>query len=135
MENMWETYRYDGEGLQISYSNPAWMVGIKNYKPASDVANMNALERHLLTDELFAPVTEGSVLVVKPAEDGAPLTVQPMAVGSVYAIPKGQWHNVVMRENGKLILAECSGTGVSNSEFYPLNESMREELRSLVAKL
>ena len=48
-----EKSEYSGEGLVRVYENETWMVGIKNWKPANDIANIDCLERHNETDELF----------------------------------------------------------------------------------
>lgn len=135
-----QTYQYDGEGLQVSYSNENWIVGVKNYKPASDIRFMDALERHLLTDELFVPVTAGSQLVsLKGGTEVAAETptegiaVEHMEVGHFYCVPQGVWHNVVMQKGGKCILIERPGTGVDNSEFKKLTPEELKTLRTLAA--
>ena len=128
MNSSIQVYQYAGEGLEKSYQNAEWLVGIKNYKPASDVRNMNCLERHLLTDELFLPLTEGNRIVTLDAETGC-IETQPMATGSVYCVPKGVWHNVLMPQNGKLALVERPDTSMENSETLELSESQRASLR------
>ena len=46
-------YAFEGEGMTRVFENAKWMVGIKNWKPMNDIANINCLERHNETDELF----------------------------------------------------------------------------------
>lgn len=128
MNSSIQVYQYSGEGLEKSYQNSEWLVGIKNYKPASDAENMDSLERHLLTDELFIPLTEGNRIVTFEAEADR-LEIQPMAACSVYCVPKGVWHNVLMPQNGKLALVERPDTGMENSETLKLSESQRASLR------
>lgn len=135
MEKEIQVYHYEGEGLQVSYDNTKWIVGVKNYKPASDVQFMDCLERHLLTDELFVPITAGSKIVSLALEEGAELRVQKMEVGRIYSVPQGLWHNAVMEPGGKIILIERPGTGVDNSEFRKLSSAERETLSELVKKL
>ena len=53
MEQKILSYEFDGEGMTRVYENPRWMIGIKNWKPMNDIANINCLERHNETDELF----------------------------------------------------------------------------------
>lgn len=132
MENGIQVYHYEGEGLQVSYDNGKWIVGVKNYKPASDIRFMDCLERHLLTDELFVPLTAGSKLVSLGLEEGAFLQVQKMEVGRIYAVPRGLWHNAIMEPDGKIALIEQPGTGVDNSEFRKLIPSERENLCAMV---
>lgn len=133
MENELQIYQYAGEGLEKSYVNSAWMVGVKNYKPASDIRSMDCLERHMLTDELFVPLTEGNLIVTMPLTEGAQMRVQKMEVGCIYSVPKGLWHNAIMPEGGKIILIERPDTSADNSEFYPLSDAQREILRIYAA--
>lgn len=135
MENRIQIYHYDGEGLQISYNNANWVVGVKNYKTASDIHFMDCLERHLLTDELFVPVTEGCKIASLATETGAQLNVQQMKIGYIYCVPHGLWHNVIMKRGGKIILIERPGTGVDNSEFRKLSSAERETLCALTQNL
>ena len=46
-------YSFEGEGMKRVFENEKWMVGVKNWKPMNDIANINCLERHNITDELF----------------------------------------------------------------------------------
>ncbi len=128
MEAHINIYKYCGEGLEKSYVNTDWLIGIKNYKPASSSAQMDCLERHLLTDELFIPLTEGNRIVISDGE-GQCLQSQSMLVGRIYCVPKGVWHNVLMPENGKLALVERPETSMENSETFFLSESQKTQLR------
>ena len=124
-------FSYSGEGLERSYQNEDWMVGIKNYKTASDLRYMDTLERHLLTDELFAPVTEGTAIAIaRPAPGGFEITAEKMEPGRIYAVTRGTWHNAVMRPGAKLLLIERPGTGPDNSEFHTLAPDEKQALAS-----
>jgi len=44
------SFEFSGEGMTRVYENAKWTVGIKNYKPANDIANADCIERHNQTD-------------------------------------------------------------------------------------
>lgn len=119
---------YNGMGLEKSYRNDMWMVGIKNYKPASDINNMDSLERHMLTDELFVPVTDGNVLVY--LDENMSVVLQKLEVGAIYCVLKGVWHNVIMPENGKIVLIERPDTSMDNSEQWIITPEQMGQIRS-----
>ena len=129
MEQGIDIYNYDGEGLEHSYACENRLVGIKNYKPASSREQMDSLEKHLLTDELFIPLTEGSILLYK--QDGGSLCHVSMEMGRIYSVRKGTWHNVLMIPGGKMALTERADTSMENSLLLPLTREERDLIQSL----
>lgn len=129
MEQGIDIYNYDGEGLERSYACENRLVGIKNYKPASSREQMDNLEKHLLTDELFIPLTEGSILLYN--QDGGSLCHASMEMGRIYSVRKGTWHNVLMIPGGKMALTERADTSMENSLLLPLTREERDLIQSL----
>ena len=83
-----QQYEFNGEGMTRVFENEKWMVGIKNWKPANDIANLNCLERHNETDELFILLAGSCVLLYANEVNGQLVieaeSMQPM---KVYNIP------------------------------------------------
>jgi hypothetical protein len=127
-----ENFAHVGEGMVRVYENGKWMVGIKNWKPANDIANIDCLERHLGTDELFV-LLEGSCVLLSAAEKDGALVMEAtrMERNRVYNIPRALWHNTVTDRSTKLILVEDSSTSGENSEILALTEAQRAEARRL----
>jgi len=140
-----QTYSSDAEGMKRVYENPSWMVGVKNWKPANDIANIDCLERHNATDELFVLLSGSCVLLsaepgpgqARGQEQGAggalKLSALKMEPFKVYNVPTSLWHNTVTSKDAKLILVEDSSTGSANSDILNLDEAMRAEARALAA--
>lgn len=127
-----KSYTYAGEGMNPVYKNEKWMVGIKNFKPANALENMDSLERHNKTDELFA-LLEGTCTLVyaNETEDGLAFGKVVMERGMLYSIPAGLWHNTVTVPETKMLLIEAPDTGADNSDFLTLTQEQREELGKL----
>lgn len=128
-------FEYEGEGLTRVFENPKWMVGIKNWKPANDIANTNCLERHNLTDELFVLLAGECVLLYANEVNGkleiGAVKMEPM---KVYDIPATLWHNTVTKKDTKLILVEDSATGSANSDVLDLTPEQIALVKELAAK-
>ena len=124
---------YDGVALNWVHVTEHWGVGIKNYKPANDIANLDNLERHNGTDELFV-LLEGECTLLSGTETGGKLELSklPMVPGKVYAIPAGLWHNTVTRPGVKLVLIEDQASAQSNSEILSLTEEQIAAARALL---
>ncbi|HHV31336.1 MAG: cupin [Ruminococcaceae bacterium] len=129
-----EQYEFEGEGMTRVFENEKWMVGIKNWKPANDISNLNCLERHNKTDELFILISGKCVLLYANEVNGE-LVIEAvdMQPKKVYNIPSTLWHNTVTNHETKLILVEDSSTGMDNSDILELNEAQIAKVKELAA--
>ena len=126
-------YAFEGEGLTRVFENEKWMVGIKNWKPMNDIANINNLERHNETDELFILLNgQCTLLFANETADGLDIQAVEMEPMKVYNIPRTLWHNTVTRKDTKLALIEDSSTGSANSDNLDLNEAQIARVHELV---
>lgn len=130
-----QKYEFKGEGLTRVFENEKWMVGIKNWKPANDIANTNCLERHNKTDELFVLLAGECVLLYANEVNGElVIEAKKMEPMKVYNIPKSLWHNTVTQKDTKLILVEDSSTGASNSDVMNLSGEQIAKVKELAGK-
>lgn len=129
-----EQYEFEGEGLTRVFENEKWMVGIKNWKPANDISNLNCLERHNKTDELFILLAGKCVLLFANEVNGElAIEAVDMQPKKVYNIPSTLWHNTVTNKETKLILVEDSSTGMDNSDILDLNDAQIAKVKELAA--
>ena len=116
-----QEYTYEGKGLTRVFENEKWMVGIKNWKPMNDIKNINNLERHNETDELFILLSgRCTLLYANETEKGLDIRAVDMEPMKVYNIPRSLWHNTVTEKDTKLALIEDSSTGSANSDNLDL---------------
>ena len=126
-------HAFEGEGLTRVFENEKWMVGIKNWKPMNDIANINNLERHNETDELFILLNgQCTLLFANETADGLDIQAVEMEPMKVYNIPRTLWHNTVTRKDTKLALIEDSSTGSANSDNLDLTEAQIARVHELV---
>lgn len=127
-----QKYEYEGEGLTRVFENEKWMVGIKNWKPANDIANTNCLERHNKTDELFV-LLAGSCVLLYANEVNGELVIESVKMEpmKVYNIPATLWHNTVTQKDTKMILVEDSSTSMENSDILNLTEAQIAKVKEL----
>ena len=128
-------YAFEGEGMTRVFENAKWMVGIKNWKPMNDIANINCLERHNETDELFI-LLKGrcTLLFANETENGLKIEAVEMEPLKVYNIPRSLWHNTVTEHDTKLALIEDSSTGSANSDNLDLTAEQIQEIHNLLGR-
>ncbi len=126
---------FDGVALNWVHTTEHWGVGIKNYKPANDIANLDNLERHNGTDELFI-LLDGYCCLLFANEVNGELEIQklPMVQGKVYAIPAGLLHNTITRPGVKLALIEDCKSAQTNSDVIMLTEEQIAKAKALLAE-
>jgi ureidoglycolate hydrolase len=128
-------YAFEGEGLTRVFENEKWMVGIKNWKPMNDIANINNLERHNQTDELFILLNgQCTLLFANETADGLDIQAVEMEPLKVYNIPRTLWHNTVTQKDTKLALIEDSSTGSANSDNLDLTAEQIARVHELLGK-
>ena len=128
-----QSYSFDGEGMSPVYKNGAWMVGIKNWKPANDLSAIDCIERHHLTDELFVLLSGTcTLLYAHEGDEGLRFDTVVMEPFRVYSIPRSMWHNTITTRDTKLILIEDSSTSNENSDVMTLDEQQIAEVKSLL---
>ena len=128
-------YAFEGEGMTRVFENAKWMVGIKNWKPMNDIANINNLERHNETDELFI-LLKGrcTLLYANETESGLDIQAVEMEPLRVYNIPRTLWHNTVTEHDTKLALIEDSSCGPANSDVRDLTQKEIARVHQLLGR-
>ncbi len=110
MNNGIEICEYTGEGFSKVICYQSWRVAVINYAERFDRENINRLERHLLTDEVFVLLAGEATLMVEDAE-------YPMEPGKLYNVKAGAWHNIYVSRDAKVLIVENVDTGPANSEY------------------
>lgn len=124
---------FAGEGMSRVFENEKWMVGVKNWKPANDISEIDCLERHNKTDELFVLLAgRCTLLYANEVGGGLDIGAVEMEPMRVYNIPSTLWHNTVTQKDTKLVLIEDSSTGMDNSDILPMTAEQIAAVKLLV---
>ena len=106
-----EIYDYKDEGYERQMSYGEWTVALANYTDKWRRGNTTYIERHLETDEVFVLLMgEGSLLI------GEEMREVKMELGKVYNVTAGEWHQLVVSEDAKILIVENANTSSENSE-------------------
>ncbi len=113
-----EILDYNGEGYSRVMSFGAWRVAMINYSERFEEKNLNLLERHMLTDEVFV-LLEGEAILVSDKNR------YNMEKNKIYNVKKAVWHAIALSKDAKVLIVENIETGKENSE-YKIAEEYRE---------
>ncbi len=105
-----EILEHNGEGFSKVVCFGAWRVAMINYSERFEEKNLNLLERHMLTDEVFV-LLEGKAILVSDKKR------YEMEKNKLYNVKKEVWHAIALSKDAKVLIVENIETGKENSEY------------------
>jgi mannose-6-phosphate isomerase-like protein (cupin superfamily) len=104
---MIEEFSYTDEGWKVLMESGEWKIGMLRYNER--FGRFSELEKHNLTDEAFVLLAGSATLYT----DSEQMNMKPL---TVYNIPKGVWHHIVVSEDASVLVVENSNTSKENTE-------------------
>ncbi len=127
---MLEVYEWSGVGFEPLVFTDGWQAALLNWEPLFDRANLDEIERHDHTDEVFVLLRGQAVIFTR--SDGGQLQAVEMQQGKIYNVPAGVWHNLVATCDVTFLIVENRDTHLHDTDIRPITS---EELAALDAKL
>ena len=121
-----EIFHWEKQGYKPLVFSDGWQVALLNWEPLLARENLDEIERHNQTDEVFVLLRGWSVLFVR--SEGETINAVDMKHGVVYNVPKGVWHNLVASRDVAFLIIENRDTHLKDTEIRPISA---EELTML----
>lgn len=130
---MLQEFDWQGEGFAPLVFTERWQAALLNWEPLFDRRNLDEIERHNHSDEVFVLLRGQAVLFTK-AEGGdtGPLQAVEMKPGVIYNVPAGIWHNIVATRDVRFLIVENRDTHLHDTEIRTISAG---ELAALDAQL
>jgi len=131
-EALLEIRQYSGEGYLPLIDFEAWRVAILRWEQASLPENIDIMERHTQTDEVFV-LLEGQATLVLGGNsenvDGVyPQVLEPC---KLYNVKQNTWHTVLLSRDVSILIIENRNTGEGNSEYCSLSSDFKKEINAM----
>lgn len=127
-----ETYR--GEGYKPLVDYGSWRVAYLRFIDELIPENIERLERHVETDEVFVLLEGQAVLYLGEGEaEVEALHSQVMEPGKLYNVRKNAWHACVLSRDATILLVENQDTGRVNTDYLTLSETQKQTLIEIAA--
>ena len=128
-----EQYQINENGYHPFLIRDGWQVAQLNYMPEQEIGNIQKLDIHHLTDEVFILLKGKAVLISAEIKGNeVKFEVELMKPNITYNIPVDTWHNIAMSTDCEIILVEKSDTHLGDFEFFQLSEEKKNEMEILV---
>ena len=131
-EQILEISEYHGEGYRPLIDFGTWRVAILRWIDELALENINFMERHTQTDEVFVLIEGKATLIVGGNSshiDG--IYPQAMENGKCYNVKQNAWHTIMLSRDALILIVENQDTGKSNSEYCDLTDGQKRELLAL----
>ncbi len=133
---MIEEYFHPMHGYNPFIIRDGWQVAQLNYLPGYGFEEIDRIEAHNKTDEVFVLVKGRAVLIAANVcnEGNIKWDLRNMAIGVTYNIPAGMWHNIAMDKEAQLVIVEKDNTHLQDCTYLELKKSQINELKILIQK-
>lgn len=133
---MIEEYFHPIQGYNPFIIRDGWQVAQLNYLPGYGFEEIDRIEVHNKTDEVFVLVKGRAVLIAANVSNEGDIKwdLRNMVVGVTYNIPAGMWHNIAMDKDAQLVIIEKDNTHLQDCTYLELKESQINELKILIQK-
>ena len=95
------------DGFKVMTEFGEWKVGMLRY--SERFSRVGEMERRLLSNEVFV-LASGKATLYTDKE-----TVE-MEMNTVYTVPVGTWHHIVVSKDATVIVVENRNTSIENTE-------------------
>lgn len=122
-----EEYKYNDSGFKPLVMEQNWQVAILNYSNEQKLGNVNKIDIHFETDEVFVLLNGQAVLIVAELiENEYKFKLKLIQAGEIYNVPKGVWHNIVMEQDSQVLIVENRDTHLGDFEFHYFTQHEQE---------
>lgn len=116
-----EIYKIKDPGFSPFLIREGWQVAQLNYIEEQHISNIQKVEVHHETDEVFVLLKGSATLIFADFQNTKPFfKVESMKSLNVYNVPKGTWHNIAMEEGSEVLIVEKSNTHLQDVEYFEL---------------
>jgi ureidoglycolate hydrolase len=127
-----EITQYTGEGYQPLIDFGTWRVAILRWAEGSLPENIETMERHTQTDEVFI-LLEGQATLVLGGNsvrvDG--IHPQKLEPNKLYNVKQNAWHTLLLSRDASILIVENRDTGEDNTEYCPFSQEYKKEIQQL----
>ncbi|MBR1931696.1 MAG: hypothetical protein IJ833_09565 [Lachnospiraceae bacterium] len=124
-----EVREYTGEGYKPVIDYETWRVAILNYIDELEVPNIEKMQKHLLSDEVFVLLKGNFTLFTAGNGDEiGKIQATKLEPYKMYNVKAGVWHTHTLDEETSVLIVENQNTCDDNSPELFLTQAQRAEL-------
>ncbi len=131
-ENLLEVREYAGAGYRPLVDYGAWRVAILNFIDELVPENLDKMQRHNETDEVFVLLAGRCILFLG---EGNEIYAQDMEPYKCSNVKRGAWHTHTLSRDAQVLIVENCDTSGKNSSDLALDPGQRARVVELTREL
>jgi len=122
-----EITQYTGEGYQPLIDFGTWRVAILRWAEGSLPENIDTMECHTQTDEVFI-LLEGQATLVLGGNSASVDRIHPQKLepNKLYNVKQNAWHTLLLSRDASILIVENCDTGEDNTEYCMLPNEFKK---------
>ncbi|MCR1808794.1 hypothetical protein [Haploplasma modicum] len=126
-----EIYEYNNSGYAKLMSYKEWRVAMLNFANELKIENIDYVEAHNMTDEVFVLLSGSCQMILMDFQDEQlkKIEIVNLEPNKIYNIPKNIHHSHVLSPNTKLLIIEQEDTSDHNSNRIYLTSEIKYEMQ------
>lgn len=131
-----EVSLYQGEGYLPMVDYESWRVALLRYCDELLPAEINKVQKHDETDEVFV-LLKGECILFSAGKGDVPgeITAMRMEPLKIYNVKKGVWHTHTLAADTDVLIVENQDTSLVNSPEHVLNDWQRASIVKLTQEI
>jgi len=131
-----EIKEYSGEGYKPIIDYDTWRVALLKYCEELLPNEIDKMQRHDETDEVFVLLQGKCILFLADGEDKVgKIIAEDMQPLKIYNIKKSVWHSHTLSKDAVVLIVENVDTTIKNSPEIGLNKNEQNKLIDLTDQL
>jgi len=134
-DELLEIKEYQGAGYKPLVNYQSWRVAVLNYCAELLPENIDSMQRHDKTDEVFVLLQGRCILFLGEGdEEITDIHAQDLQPQKVYNVKRSTWHTHTLSEDAVVLIIENDNTSEVNSPEKKLTAQQQEKLVDLTAE-
>jgi hypothetical protein len=135
-ETLIEVREHNGPDYKPLVDYQSWRVALMNYTDDLTPDQINRMQKHTETDEVFVLMTGRCILFIGEGEESVTkVYAVDMEPYKLYNVRCGVWHSHTFSKDARVLIVENRDTVVENSPFVGLSGEQQKEVVELTKKL
>ena len=132
-EELVQIQEYSGEGYKPLIDYDTWRVAILRFIDELRPENIEHLECHLETDEVFVLLAGQCTLFIGTPDNDDDLGIEAIRMEplKLYNIRQGVYHSHTLSQDASVLIVENRDTAASNSQRAKLTKAQKTQIISL----